>query len=231
MKTALLYTRLKLTFYDMLKNISSLERMLLVSVSFTMLLLLTRIIYTKELVYGFYIWNTFLAVLPLLFSRSLIRQNRFNIRAILLLTCWLAFFPNAPYIITDLFHYSEKPPVPKWFDLLLVTSAAWNGLLLGIVSLMQIEQFLSGYLRQRWVKISLISSFLLCGYGVYIGRYLRFNSWDAVTAPQKLLYTFSLHVFRPQEHMMMWAFTFLFGTMFGIVYFTLKQFSEKLINT
>ena len=215
----------------MLKNVSSLERMLLVSVSFTMLLLLTRIIYTKELVYGFYIWNTFLAVLPLLFSRSLIRQNRFNLRAILLLACWLAFFPNAPYIVTDLFHYSEKPPVPKWFDLLLVTSAAWNGLLLGIVSLMHIEQFLSGYLRDRWVKISVIFSFLLCGYGVYIGRYLRFNSWDAVTAPQKLLYTLSLHIFRPQEHMMMWAFTFLFGTMFGIVYFTLKQFSTKLINT
>ncbi|MCF6402551.1 DUF1361 domain-containing protein [Chitinophaga filiformis] len=208
----------------MLKNISPLERMLLVSVSFTMLLLLTRVMYTKELVYGFYIWNTFLAILPLLFSRSLIRQNRFNLRAILLLTCWLAFFPNAAYIITDLFHYTEKPPVPKWFDLLLVTSAAWNGLLLGIVSLMQIEQFLSGHLRDGWVKISVIISFILCGYGVYIGRYLRFNSWDAVTEPQKLLYTFSVHIFRPQEHVMMWAFTFLFGTMFGIVYFTLKQF-------
>jgi len=208
----------------MLKNISSLERMLLVSVAFTILLLITRFCYTKQLAYGFYVWNTFLAVLPLLFSRVLIRLNRFNLKAVLLLACWLAFFPNAPYMITDLFHYTEKPPVPKWFDLLLVTSAAWNGLLLGIVSLMQIEQFLSGYLKEKWVKIAVMISFMLCGYGVYIGRYLRFNSWDAVTEPQKLLYTFSLHIFRPQEYIMMWAFTFLFGTMFGIVYFTLKQF-------
>ncbi|PSL21477.1 DUF1361 domain-containing protein [Chitinophaga ginsengisoli] len=209
----------------MLKKISSLERMLLVSVSFTMLLLFTRFVYTKELAYCFYVWNTFLAVLPLLFSRFLIRLNRFNLRAILLLGCWLAFFPNAPYMITDLFHYTEKPPVPKWFDLLLVTSAAWNGLLLGIVSLMQIEQFLARYLKERWVKITVMISFMLCGYGVYVGRYLRFNSWDAVTEPQKLLYTFSLHILRPQEHIMMWAFTFLFGTMFGITYFTLKQLS------
>lgn len=214
----------------MLKNISSLERMLLVSISFTMLLLLTRFFYTRELTYGFYIWNTFLAVLPLLFSRSLIRLNNCNLKAIVLLACWLAFFPNAPYIITDLFHYEEKPPVPKWFDLLLVTTAAWNGLLLGIVSLMQIEQFLSRHLKEKWVKTFIGISFILCGYGVYIGRYLRFNSWDAVTAPQKLIYTFSHHILQPQEHIMLWAFTILFGTMFGIVYFTLKQFSVKLIN-
>lgn len=204
--------------------------MLLVSISFTMLLLLTRFFYTRELTYGFYIWNTFLAVLPLLFSRSLIRLSSCNLKAIILLACWLAFFPNAPYIITDLFHYEEKPPVPKWFDLLLVTTAAWNGLLLGIVSLMQIEQFLSRHLKEKWVKILVGVSFMLCGYGVYIGRYLRFNSWDAVTEPQKLIYTFSHHILQPQEHIMLWAFTLLFGTMFGIVYFTLKQFSVKLIN-
>jgi uncharacterized membrane protein len=213
----------------MLKTISSLEKMLMVSVSFTMLLLLTRFYYTNELIYGFYIWNTFLAILPLLFSHSLIRVRKCNFKAILLLTCWLAFFPNAPYLITDMFHYVEKPPVPKWFDLLLVTSAAWNGLLLGIVSLMQVEQFLSRHLRENWVKTFVIVSFMLCGYGVYLGRYLRFNSWEAVTAPQKLIYTFSHHIFQPQEHVMLWAFTFLFGTMFGIVYFTLKQFSVKLI--
>lgn len=203
----------------------------MVSVSFTMLLLLTRFCYTNELTYSFYVWNTFLAILPLLFSRSLVRRNKCDLKAILLLVCWLAFFPNAPYIITDMFHYVEKPPVPKWFDLLLVTSAAWNGLLLGIVSLMQVEQFLSGHLREIWVRIFVVVSFVLCGYGVYIGRYLRFNSWDAVTAPQKLIYTFSLHILQPREHIMLWAFTFLFGTMFGIVYFTLKQFSPKLVTS
>jgi uncharacterized membrane protein len=229
--TVLLPNKSSIHSPDMLKTLSSLEKMLLVSVSFTMLLLLTRCCFTKELTYSFYVWNTFLAILPLLFSRSLIRMSKCNFMAILLLACWLAFFPNAPYLITDMFHYMEKPPVPKWFDLLLVTSAAWNGLLLGIVSLMQVEQFLSRHLRENWVKFFVIVSFMLCGYGVYIGRYLRFNSWDAVTAPQKLIYTFSLHIFQPQDYIMLWAFTFLFGTMFGIVYFTLKQFNVKLVTS
>src|SRR6188768_3324549 len=127
----------------MIKNISPLEKMLLVSILFNMLLLLVRFYFTHELAYGFYVWNTFLAMLPLLFSRSLVKMNKFNLKAVILVACWLAFFPNAPYMITDVFHYEEKPPVPMWYDLLLVITAAWNGLLLGIISLMQIERFLS----------------------------------------------------------------------------------------
>jgi uncharacterized membrane protein len=214
----------------MMKKISPLERMLLVSIFFTMLLLFVRFCYTKELEYGFYIWNTFLAMLPLLFSRRLVRLDKFNFKAIVLLVCWLAFFPNAPYMITDFCHYTERPPVPSWFDLLLVITAAWNGLLLGIISLMQVEQFLSGHLKVRWVKLIVLVSFILCGYGVYIGRYLRFNSWDAVTNPGKLIYTMAHHVFKPQQHITTWAFTILFGVMFGIVYFTLQQLRTRLIH-
>jgi uncharacterized membrane protein len=116
--------------------------MLLLSILFTMVLLCARFYYTKELMYSFYIWNTFLAVIPLCCSRRLIRLDRFGYKAVLLLAGWLAFLPNAPYMITDVFHYMDRPPVPAWFDLLLVTSAAWNGLLLGIISLMQVERFL-----------------------------------------------------------------------------------------
>jgi uncharacterized membrane protein len=214
----------------MLKKISSLEKMMFVSIVFTMSLLCIRLIYTGELTYIFYVWNTFLAALPLLFSRLLVRVQQLNVKAIVLLACWLAFFPNAPYIITDLFHFSDKPPVPGWFDLMLATTAAWNGLLLGIISLMQVEQFLSGQLKERWVKLIVIVSFALCGYGVYIGRYLRFNSWDAVTHPQQLLYAFGTHVFKPHEHLSTWAFTLCFGTMFGIIYFTLKALKVRLAS-
>jgi len=210
----------------MIKKISPLEKMLLVSILFNMLLLFVRFYYTKELTYGFYVWNTFLAILPLLFSRALLRLNRINLKATVLVVCWLVFFPNAPYMITDIFHYANMPPVPQWYDLLLVTTAAWNGLLLGILSLMQVEQFLSRHLHANWVKLTVITSFMLCGYGVCIGRYLRFNSWDAVVSPKMLVYTFATHFFQPQQHLMIWAFTLLFGTMFGIIYYTLSLFKQ-----
>lgn len=214
-----------------IRNISTFEKMLALSILFTMSFVVVRILYTGELTYCFYIWNTFLAVLPLLFSRALPGKDGFNVKTIMLITAWLLFFPNAPYMITDLFHYSDRPPVPGWFDLLLVTTAAWNGLILGIVSLMQVEQYLHDKLNPKWVQFIIITCCVLCGYGVYIGRYLRFNSWDTITDPGRLLYTIFTHICRPQEHPGTWAFTMAFGAMFGIIYFTLKQFNIKLANT
>ncbi|RFM36533.1 DUF1361 domain-containing protein [Chitinophaga silvisoli] len=207
----------------MLKRISPLEKMLTLAIAFTMTLLLVRVLRYHDYFYLFYIWNTFLGVLPLFFSRKLDKLSGINLRTIMILACWLMFFPNAPYMITDLFHFSERPPVPLWYDLLIVSSAAWNGLLLGIISLMQVEHFLVRHLKGPWVKVIVLVSFVLCGYGVYIGRYLRFNSWDAVTNPEALLFTMAGHVLKPYNHLGAWAFSIGFGGMFGIIYYTLQQ--------
>ena len=152
--------------------------MLLLSIAFTMALLVVRFFYSGTSDYRFYGWNTFLAAIPYLASTQLLRCKKINATSISLLIGWLLFFPNAPYIITDLFHYEERPPVPYWYDLMLVISAAWNGLILGMISLMNVEIFLSRHLKPWLVKLSVFISFLLCGYGIFIGRFLRFNSWD-----------------------------------------------------
>jgi uncharacterized membrane protein len=206
----------------MLKKISTIEKMLLLCIGFTMCLLLARILYTQQHTYIFYVWNTFLAVMPLLFSRQLDKQAKLNFKTFSLLAAWLLFFPNAAYIITDLFHYTHKPPVPKWYDLFLVISAAFNGLLLGIVSLMQVEFFLQQHIKSIWVKLCVFSSMLLCGYGIYIGRFLRFNSWNVVTKPTIVLHATASHVWQPIIHWRIWCFTVLFAAMFSVIYFTLK---------
>lgn len=210
----------------MIKKISPLEKMLFTCIAFNMLLLCIRIVYTSDLMYGFYIWNTFLATVPLFFSRQLKKIKSLNFKACALMCCWLLFFPNAPYLVTDIFHVEQRPLVPYWFDLLIVTSAAWNGVVLGIASLMHVEKFLSRHFKTRSALAIIFTSFLLGSYGVYLGRYLRYNSWDVVSHPATIIKTTSSHFIYPTEHLQTWAFTFSFAILLCIIYFTVKKLPE-----
>ena len=197
--------------------------MLMLSVALTMLLITTRIVLTHSLTYIFFAWNIFLAIIPLVISSYLLKQNRLGIKSIIFLFVWLLFYPNAPYIITDFFHYVERPPVPYWFDLLICISAVWNGLIIGLISLIQVEQFLSRHLKQVIVKAIVLTSFILCGYGIYIGRYLRFNSWDIITDIDGLFDASLQRFIHPFHHITTWSFTFLFAAMMAVFYYTIKS--------
>jgi uncharacterized membrane protein len=207
-------------------RVSNMSKLLLLSVAFTMTMLVVRMVYSSTLDYRFYGWNTFLAAIPYLISTQVLKLRKLNGTAMLMLGVWLLFLPNAPYIITDLLHYEERPPVPFWYDILLVISAAWNGLILGLVSLMNVENFLLRYLRKVWVNTIVCVCLLLCGYGIFIGRFLRFNSWDMVTEPGTLMYTSAKHVLLPQRYSKLWVFTLLFAVLLGIIYYTLKVLSR-----
>jgi uncharacterized membrane protein len=207
----------------MKQSLSGISKMLILSIAFTILLVVIRIVYTNNLSYIFYGWNLFLAIIPWLCSSRLQKHKSIDLTSILLLALWLLFLPNAPYVITDIFHYELREPIPMWYDLLIVTTGAWNGLLLGIVSLMQVEKILTNFLGKIWVQGFVFTSLMLCGYGVYIGRYSRYNSWDIITKPQHILLD-SLHQIRhPFQNYHVWAFTALFGIMLTIIYFTLQQ--------
>ncbi len=206
----------------MFKKITGFERTLLLSIGFTLSLLLARFLFTGDYTYFFYPWNLVLAVLPYLFSRQLNAGNKKWINA-LLLTGWLLLLPNAPYLITDVFHFHQRYGVPLWFDLVLVISGAWNGLLLGLVSLMQTERFLAVQLKPLWVKLICVAVALLCSYGVYIGRYWRFNSWDVVAQPKALFKASAHSVFHPHQSIQLWAFTVAFAALFYIVFLTIRQ--------
>lgn len=208
-----------------MRRFTAIEKMLAVSLGFTMILLVFRIIYSGNLSYIFYVWNLFLAVVPLLISRKLQKHQTYNTKTTLLLLTWLLFLPNAPYVVTDLFHYKERWPVPKWYDLLLVTSAAWNGLMAGFISVMQTEQFISRWLSKRRTQLIILLVFFLCSYGIYVGRFLRFNSWDVITDPFELIVEAGKHFVLPHEYLSVWKFTALFSLMLTIIYQTLKQFT------
>ncbi|MCW3108208.1 MAG: hypothetical protein JWQ09_2714 [Segetibacter sp.] len=215
----------------MTKRWSSVESILFLSVSFTIALITFRFIYFGQLQFTFYVWNLFLAIIPLLLSRQLTRIKKLNTGALFLLIWWLLFLPNAPYIITDIFHFYERPPVPKWFDLLLVTSAAWNGLTIGIVSLLQVEEFLSKRLSPLKVNLVIAAAIISCAFGIYVGRFMRFNSWDILTNPVILFHQVGVRVIYPQNHLGTWAFTVLFATLLWLVYQTMKRLTVFIGRT
>src|SRR5258706_5254208 len=149
-----------------------------------------RAIGTKNIHYAFLIWNVFLAWLPLVFAvqaAELYRREGWrNWRFKALAGAWLLFFPNAPYIFTDVIHLLYGPFRHFWVDLSVVLICALTGLVLGFVSLYlmhSVVRRMSGQITS-WFFIAAVTG--LSGFGIYLGRFLRFNSWDVIAKPFKL---------------------------------------------
>jgi len=140
---------------------------------------------------------------------------------------WLLFFPNAPYILTDLFHLRLKSSMPIWFDLLLILSFAWTGLMFGFTSLWNIENLLRNNLKP--IYINLISSLLLFigSFGIYVGRYLRWNSWDIINQPFDLFYDIGDRIINPFDHPRTWGMTLFMGGFLNLIYFSLRLVQNK----
>ena len=134
------------------------------------------------------LWNLFLATVPLLWSsafKSAIENRQFFLSAAFFVL-WLSFFPNAPYLLTDLIHLGPRPYVPLWFLMVMLLSCAGTGTLLGYLSLSDIHSAI----EQKFGRITgwmvVVLSLMLCGFGIYLGRFLRWNSWDAFSHPLRL---------------------------------------------
>ena len=103
---------------------------------FTLAMLAARMAYTGTRGHGWLAWNLFLAWRP--FALSLLVYARLRELAPLGVL-WLVFFPNAPYLLTDLKHIGGGARVPVLYDVLLLSAGAWTGLLLGLTSLFLIH--------------------------------------------------------------------------------------------
>lgn len=201
----------------------SFSKRIIIPLGFTILLLLLRIVFTGELTYIFLAWNLFLAWIPFALSQQLGTVNT-RWKLFPLVGLWILFLPNAPYIITDFLHLKHRPPIPYWYDILLLFSAALNGLLLGFMSLLAVERFL---VKRYGGKISgfvILSSFFLCAFGIYMGRYLRWNSWDIIVDPLGIAVDIADRFLNPFDHFKTWSVTLLFGSFLCVMYYSVKNF-------
>ncbi|MCD6017868.1 MAG: hypothetical protein K0S53_989 [Bacteroidetes bacterium] len=155
------------------------RKLLYLFTAFTLVLLTYRIFRSGSISYIFLVWNLFLAFIPWWIS-NYIKKQQLNFRHLPLLGAWLLFIPNAPYILTDLFHLKQRSYLPLWFDLILVLSFALIGMILFLKSLKDMLTLLKNYVSPIHFTFITPVIFWLISFGLYLGRYLRFNSWDIV---------------------------------------------------
>lgn len=135
---------------------------------------------------------------------------------------WLAFLPNAPYIVTDLMHLSPRADQwLYWYDVIMVVAFAWTGCVLGALSLGIAQGIVARSLGRLGGWCCVLVSAGLCGVGIYVGRFLRWNSWDLLANPLTLSRDL-VAVFRhPLQHPHPWALCALFAAFVLVGYLTL----------
>lgn len=189
------------------------------SVCFSIALVVARSLVVHDWSFYFLIWNLFLGALPLLFAQLALKYSGF-IR-VFFLAGWLLFLPNSFYIITDLFHLKQRGNIPLWYDLLLILSFAWNGCLLGFMSVSRVERLIT--YKSRFKEFVFVYGFMVVNaFGVYIGRYWRYNSWDVVSNPFELIKDIGNAVFFPANSFELWAMTLSYSFLMTVFYLMIK---------
>ena len=209
------------------KTPMKLSKLLALLSAYCLALVIFRVWMTHSLFYGFLVWNLILAYVPYIIGRILLHQKFKKPMLFLSICIWLLFLPNAPYIITDIFHLKQQKVMPEWFDLLVVVSFAFNGLLLFFLSVQDIYTIM---LKQfSTTKTTIITSciFFLTGFGVYLGRFLRFNSWDMLTDPKQLLFEIAARILQPVSHPRTWGFTLGFGMLLLLGFLIFKTINIR----
>ena len=178
--------------------------------------------------FGGLIWNLFLAWIPFLLAVAVYdgwRRRRSGGSLVAVGALWLLFFPNAPYIVTDFVHLEHTADAPYWYDAVTVSAFAWTGVLLGFASL-----FLMQTVVRQWRGV--VSGWIFAGValalgslGIYLGRVLRLNSWDALEHPSvlpRIAHAVARDPFAYQEAI---GVTVLFTVALGFAYFMLYNFA------
>jgi uncharacterized membrane protein len=192
-----------------------------------------RMVYSNTSDYSFLLWNLILAWIPLVFASaayavSWTRKLLYLIIPICAVV-WLIFFPNAPYLLTDFQHLSKNAGnAPLWFDVILLIWFAWTGLLLGVFSLYLMQEIVARAFGAAISWIFAISVTALGSIGIYLGRFLHWNSWDILENPLPIAHDIFDWLRHPFSNLRTWGFISLFTLFFLFVYLALYTFGHVM---
>ncbi len=199
-----------------------------ISILFSIVLLMIRMKLSHSFHYLFLVWNLFLAVIPFAITSYLESTPKLNkIVGIIWLGVWLLFLPNAPYIVTDLVHLRFSYGNYAWLDILVVSSFAFNGLLLFYLSILDVKHILKSYVKTPIISYGITVIIFLSAFGVYLGRFLRYNSWEILSNPKYLFIDIINITLKPLANKEAWLFTILFGAFLWIRNLTFKLYRTE----
>lgn len=191
----------------------------------SILLLSIRLKLTHSFFYLFLVWNLFLAMIPFFISLYLKTSEGIKkYKLYFLLVVWLLFLPNAPYLLTDFIHLRLSPVEWMAYDGFMITAFAIAGLAFYVCSLRDIFKILNDTFKKATAsKIMTILPFLV-SFGMYLGRFLRWNSWDILHRPFHLLTDVSNLLFAPIENSAAWLFIIPIGFFLKLLYWAFEKF-------
>ena len=192
--------------------------------SLAVALLIARVARSGSLRFGFLAWNLALAWVP--YGLALLARRVRGVPLAAVLVGWLLFLPNAPYVVTDLVHL-PRSAVYEWHDLGLVAAFALACWFLGMASLHITHDVLESHLNAGVAWIVVGGAALASGVGVYVGRVLRWNSWDPITDPAMLLRAVGVRLADPFGNTILIGFVLLFGGLFLSSYVVMRTLATQ----
>lgn len=202
-----------------------------VSISF----LLIRILVTQDYRLSFLVWNLLLAWVPLVLAYilKLKLKKADNIRGLHLILgfIWLVFLPNSFYLISDLIHLQSSGEISLLYDTAMVASFVINGLLLGYLSLYMMQSLAKRFVSSTWSFVLAQFALLLSSFAIYLGRYLRWNTWDVVINPIGLVFDVSDRIINPGSYLLTFVVTGVFFALLGSTYAVIYRLIEIALVT
>lgn len=214
------------------KNKSNLITVILFSNGVSLFLFMLRIVGAGNIDYWFMFWNLLLAWVPVGLSWQLVKylgqKSWREPVAVGLTLLWLAFLPNSFYMISDLVHLQQTGDIGILFDVVLLVSFIWNGLLAGFISLVTIHRALVRRVPELRAHYLIAAVLLANSFAIYLGRSLRWNSWDVITNPGGLLFDVSERAINPFTYPEAFVTTGTFFLLLGSTYMVIWQFAQLI---
>lgn len=198
------------------------------------LLFLIRVQQSQNIRYWFLLWNLVLAWVPLglvLLLRERLKTTRWQTWQNLGLSLlWLGFLPNSFYLVSDLIHLHSTGEVSILFDMVMFVSFIFNGFIAGFASVFLMHTMLLRRFRRDYVHTAVAGVLLLCSFAIYLGRELRWSTWDILVNPAGILFDVSERIINPLTHSEVFSITGLFFALLGSIYIVAWQFIAALRN-